>query len=1314
MRANCESYLMHPASQSHFKEALSFLSPELRAALAVSPDGSACSALPERQVALLWLDVSGFSHHTRTYLSQGAEGVDELHRKLNAHYDQVINTVLHHGGEPVTFVGDGLLSVWPADPQTLSDAVLSAVAAARDLAGYQANGQAHFELNHHISVGTFQMVELGGRHGRVLTTSMGSALQELGRIADIKEPNDIILTADAAALCSRAVFSDPIGAFGARKLLICPTLEKSARTDLAAPSEDAWEAIIARMPRFAAGWLESVGLEFLAELRPVTAISIDLSDFDQAATDAATQLDEIVQTIQDVVHARDGYVAEVIVDEKGVSVLVTFGTPPDAHSDDPLRAMLSAREIHTALALRSVASSLGVATARMLCCIVGNDDRRSSLVLGDAVIRSTRLASAAENAILVDDPTMRATQAQLSYDPEPAMLLFKGENTPAPAWSPGAAEYDTAQVQRIAGRQHETDKLHQCWGRVDSGIYGTNIVVEGESGFGKTSLAQNLRHHVEDNGGVFQMVAASAIEQDAPYSALRHLVMTTLGVQTVMSADIRQEKIAEHLPYQLRDRAPFLNAIFPTGLPENAFTAELTGQARAIHIQNFVVDLLGEALSDAPNCLCIDDARWLDGASRDVLARLADAVPHLMIVILTQPMSDRRWAAFAQDAGFEFLRLAPLSPDGLHDLICMRLGCTAIDDQLFEQLDQQTERHPFYATEVLRNLIEAEAIIINDGTASLAQTDALNAAALPDTLHGMVLQRFDRLAPADQLLLRVASVAGMDFSTQLLCAIHPIDNTAMDIAAQVDRQVANGFLVPQREGTQSDFAFANGILREVAHSQMPRQQSRRLHASVAQWINDHAGEDRAGRLLELGHHWSEAGHRENAVGCFLEEALRLFSQGFAVDAVQVGLRAIRTAGVKVPDTPAALQREIQQSIAEIEKLTAGRHPTELLTKMQPPPEDLALSFQAILSTAPFAFQSNQFEMFAWASVTAMRLVMENQAGPPHAFSMYSIVRALLTGDPVAGAAWSRAALDLDAATGGSALPAAGFIDTWFHSHWRTSLHDSVEINQAAAARALKDNDPQYASYNVAGGVILSAAMGRPLDDVIVHADDALNHQLHRNARMHIHLERQFARALQAQTLDPLSFSDDAINEDKDIGWVAETEFANQTGYYLAARARLHRYAGDWDGAVEWYDKIGPLRGAIAGQIVEVDLIQHILLARFARILAGQAATPADTAAVEEEMKMLTGWSAIHAENFGTKATMAAHIWAGIQGDMEASKNLIALAAGLGPDHWLQDRALAFEYAARLAPNDNTLRDAVDAYNDWGATGVANRLSAQGL
>ncbi|MEJ6402922.1 AAA family ATPase [Yoonia sp. 2307UL14-13] len=1300
---------MNASSTDRFHEALSFLPPALRTALAEAPDGSTCGALPVRDVALLWCDISGFSRHTAAFLSAGADGVDALYREIANHYDKVLETIHRNGGEPVTFVGDGLLSVWPADADGMAAAVARAANTAHDLVALRAQGETSFDLHHHIACGPFHTVQLGGRHGRWLAASVGQVLTDLARIAEIKAPNTIYLTAQAATHCPTDVVSDPVSDDGARILegRIADVVMHAAEP--AVPGPAAWDATLARVPRFAAGWIETVGSQYLAELRPVTAISVALPGFDQGAIGGAELLDEVVKNIQDIVHGRDGYVAEVTVDEKGVSVMVTFGTPPDAHSDDPLRSVLSAREIYAALMQRGVTCSLGVATGRMLCCIVGNTDRRCDLVLGDALIRSTRLAASDKAPILVDKNTMRATADKIAFADRPVMLRFKGEEKEAPGWPPATDPAHHMPSQAIAGREEESARLELCWDNVASGIYGTNIIVEGESGLGKTSMALHLRAHVDASGGQFRLESASAIAQNAPFSALRPLVMDLLGVMPLMTVGARQDAIRAHLPYHLRDSAPFLNALFPTGLEETDYTASLEGQARALHIQNFVVDMLQHVLGEQLVCLCIDDAQWLDAESRHVLSRLSEITRNLMIVILTQPGQDGEWERFAQDACFEHLRLGPLSRQGLRDLVRQRLRCKRVDDVLMDKIARQTELHPFYCAEVLRNLVDRKAIVVTDDIAVLARPDALETAALPDTVHGMVLQRLDQLEPGEQVSLRVASVAGLSFPTKLVCDIHPLRSPAEEVALQLNQQVVNGFLLPQATDDLPGFAFSHGIVREVAHSQMPAGQSRALHADAAIWIEKNVSEDRVSRLLELAYHWSEAGERERAVPFLLEEALRLFSQGFAVDAVQVGLRAMRTAGLAVPTAPEAFEEETKANIAEIERLTDGRHPTALLADMQPPPADLVLRFQTILSTAPFAFQSNQFGIFAWAATTAMRLVMENRAGPPHAFSMYSIVRSLLTNDRAAGAAWSRAALDLDAATRGSALPAAGFIDTWFHGHWRAPLADSLQTNRAAAARALADGDMQYASYNISGAAILKAQMGYPLRDVIAEAQAALAHPLTRNARMHAVLEMQMARALQGETSGPLSFSDPAIEEAKDIGWVAETEFANQIGFYHAARAVLHRYAGDHAGALTWYERAGPVRPAIAGQVVEFDLVLHALLARYGVILADRSALDSHAGAIQEELSNLAGWAALQEANFAHKSAIVGVIWEGLRGAGDAADRLTALAETLGPDTWLQDRAIALEYAALLDPVSERFMTAAAAYDDWGAKGTADRL-----
>lgn len=1298
---------MRAISGTLLLDAASFLPPELRAALTEAPDGSSCRTLPTRRAALLWCDISGFSRHTNEVLASRADGVEELHRELRVHYDQLISQILLRGGEPVTFVGDGLLSVWPAGPEGMARAVADAVATAQDFVDLRKRRISQFDLNQHISCGDIRTVELGGRHDRWLRTSVGSALKELQRIAHLRDPNSIFLTAEAAALCPDGAVGEALGDHGARRLMKLPRMQMQRKRPLSTPSPEAWEAIMARMPRSASGWIETVGLRWLAELRPVTSVSVALHGFDQSAPRAAERLDAIVRAVQDVVHGRGGYVADVIVDEKGASVLITFGTPPDAHSDDPLRSVLSASEILEALGRLGAVASIGVATGRAFCSVVGNAERRSYLVLGDVVIRSTRLSAARESGLLADEATVRATEATIRYDAAPVMLTLKGAAEPAPVWSVAAIQSPGA--RRIAGRAEETAALRSMWARARAGQGDAGMILEGESGAGKTSLALDLRREVEADGGVFDLETASSIEQDAPFSALRRVVMDSLGITPGMDMAARRQAVEARLPAHLRAAAPLLNAVFPAGLEDTALTAELGGQARAQGTLALVTDLLHAVFAGRARCLCIDDAQWLDPASQQVLTRLRASAPDLMILVLTQPAAGMGWRDAMVAEGFAHVVLGPLSPADLRALVCLRLDCDGVDDALLGQIEARTGRHPFFSAEVIQTLHDAGALSTEGGVARLARSDDFNLMALPDSLHGMVLQRLDRPGPAEQLSLRVASVAGLSFPTELVCDIHPLRIAPEDIAEQLSAQVAHGFLSPQASDGRPGFGFTHGIVREVAHSQLPRLQSRELHGMAAEWIENHIGDDRASHLLELAHHWTEAGADDRAVACLLEESLRLFSQGFAVQSVQVGLRAMRAAGVEVPDGPEALGAAIGANMAEIDALTTGRHPTELLRSMGPPTPEVALRLQAILSTAPFAFQSNQFEVFAWASTAAMRLVIENGAGPPHAFSMYSIVRAALTGDRAGGAAWSRAALDLDAATGGGALPAVGFIDTWFHGHWRAPLHESVGINRAGAVRALSDGDVQYASYNIAGGVILTAALGRRLDRVIAHGAEALQHRLHRNSRMQVVLEMQFARALRAETEHSLSLSGHDVDEARDIGWVAETEFANQIGYYLATRARLHRHAGDWAGAIECAAHAAPLMPAIAGQTAEFDLVLHVLLARLGLVLDDRAALPDQKDAIEGELAQLAAWRAIHDGNFGAKADLARTVWDGVRGDAQAHQRLAALARRLGPDHGLQDRALALEYAARLAPGDETLRAAVDAYLDWGATGMARRL-----
>jgi hypothetical protein len=224
---------------------------------------------------------------------------------------------------------------------------------------------------------------------------------------------------------------------------------------------------------------------------------------------------------------------------------------------------------------------------------------------------------------------------------------------------------------------------------------------------------------------------------------------------------------------------------------------------------------------------------------------------------------------------------------------------------------------------------------------------------------------------------------------------------------------------------------------------------------------------------------------------------------------------------------------------------------------------------------------------------------------------------------------------------------------------------------------------------------------------------ALEHPLVRNSQMQVHLEVQYARALRGDTEHPRSLSGAGIDEGEAIAWVTQTEFVNQIGYYLATRVKLERHAGAWAAALEAAERAGPVRPAISGQTAEIDLVFHAALARLGLMIADPSAQPAQRPALEAELGQLALWKSVHPGNFAARADIAAATLRGLDRDPRAAAAALAeIAAGLGPDAGLQDRALALEYAARLDPSPARVRAAAAACRDWGATALAARLEAE--
>jgi hypothetical protein len=68
--------------------------------------------------------------------------------------------------------------------------------------------------------------------------------------------------------------------------------------------------------------------EWLAELRPVTPLFLNLLDADLAAADQLDPLQLVMATVQPILQRSEGSLKQVVVDDKGLILIGVFGLRP--------------------------------------------------------------------------------------------------------------------------------------------------------------------------------------------------------------------------------------------------------------------------------------------------------------------------------------------------------------------------------------------------------------------------------------------------------------------------------------------------------------------------------------------------------------------------------------------------------------------------------------------------------------------------------------------------------------------------------------------------------------------------------------------------------------------------------------------------------------------------------------------------------------------------------------------------------------------------------------------------------------------------
>jgi class 3 adenylate cyclase len=856
----------------------------------------------ELTAALLFADLTGFTPLTDRLARQGSTGTEQLSHILNVCFGRLVDEILAYGGDVLRFAGDAPIAVFEAEDassEALGRAMVRAAAAGLALqvampAIALASGEA-LSLRVGISAGRMTAMSVGGAADRFEVVVGGDAFPRVAAALAAADPGDVVLAAAPGIPVAPEIISSNLGAELFRVIDVhgerdAPRVAIEALRPTA-PAE-AYRPYISRgvIARVDAGHTD-----WVAELRRASVLFVTLQDVDYESAAAPQLVQHLFAVIQDAVYRAGGSVNQFVLDDKGTTCVAAWGVPAHVHDNDPARAAATALEIEAGLGALGARFGIGVATGRVFCGWRGNERRREYALIGSTVNLAARLAMSRSGGVRCDAATREAAGHRLAFRAEGAVHL-KGKSQAVdvfvptgPVPRPARDVAGSSMVGRIAERALLADALD----RLTRG-QGRTILVSGEAGAGKSTLLADLQLRAGAAGVRCVAAAGAPIGRAVALDVWASLIEQLFEIPAHASADERAATVARRLddePY-LRDRAPLIASILGAELPPTDVTIHLGGQLRAEATGDALVRLFDREAAQSPLLVIVDDTQWVDSPSWRALSALVRLAPPLLLVAGLRVTGEppQEWQDVRSAPDVAHVDLGRLTDAESVELARRELGGAAIPDAVAALVREKTAGHPLFVGELVRWLRDTGALVVANGTCRLTRDLDDLPQDLPGSVEGVILGRLDRLDPAPQLTLRVASVIGPTFSVDALVGIHPLQSAASAVAADLADASRLGF-VHGAPGSASVFVFRHALMQDAAYGLMVPSQRTALHGALAGWLERTvAVPDRPAAVL--AHHWTRGEQPARAID-YLERAGQMaFAQGAARESLRFLRRSL--------------------------------------------------------------------------------------------------------------------------------------------------------------------------------------------------------------------------------------------------------------------------------------------------------------------------------------------------------------------------------------------------------------------------------------
>ncbi len=563
----------------------------------------------------------------------------------------------------------------------------------------------------------------------------------------------------------------------------------------------------------------------------------------------------------------------------GDAIMAAFGVPT-AREDDAVRALRAALEMLERLETLNVTFRerhgvamqirIGVNTGEVIAPV---DPSEQLVLAGDAVNIAARLEQSAEpGVVLVGERTYLAARGSFEFE-ESVKLSLKGKAEAVVARRVLGTTTEPSRGlpgirSRLVGRDRDLRTLNELHDEAIETSRPRMVLLNGPAGIGKSRLMQEFVRHASESHPETRILRGRCLPagHGITYWALGEVLRSFAGIGLDDSAELAQRKLHDSVAETLQKLDLTNDEVLRTvralattaglSLPDNPLET-LEPEAVAAELGRTWPQFVSALAIDAPTVLVIEDVHWAGEQLVEMLDRmLTRSEGALLILVTSRPEFAEAYPRFA--AGREdvsVINLRPLTAQQSVELIGGLLDDAELPVDLRDEILQKAEGNPFFVEEMLRRLIDEEALVRDsDGWRA---TPAAASVALPDSVHALLAARIDALPLQEKRVLQEASVIGRIFWQT------PVERSAGNgaVAPALLALEQRGLVLARPTSTiagEPEYIFKHALVRDVAYASLPKARRARAHADAGGWIENLAGE-RIEEFAELvAHHYRSA------------------------------------------------------------------------------------------------------------------------------------------------------------------------------------------------------------------------------------------------------------------------------------------------------------------------------------------------------------------------------------------------------------------------------------------------------------------------